>query len=59
MGMSGVALALTMVFAVVLHLYTVELAELYLEHLYGEEYLLYQSNTARYIGVPKGPKKMV
>lgn len=52
-GRSGFALALTAGFMIVLHLFTVTLAEPYLEHLYGEEYRLYKSNTPRYIGIPK------
>jgi len=52
-GRSGFALALTIVFMVVLHLYTIRLAEPYLEHLYGEEYRRYRSNAPRYIGIPK------
>ena len=53
MGRSGVALALTVVFMGVLYWYTVRLAEPYLELLYGEEYLIYKSKTARWIGIPK------
>lgn len=53
MGRSGVALVLTIVFAIVLHLYTIRLAEPYLERVYGDEYRLYKSRTARWIGLPK------
>ena len=52
-GRSGFAFALTGVFAIVLYLYTVWLAEPYLERLYGEEYSLYRSRTARWIGIPE------
>ena len=52
-GRSGLALALTIVFMVVLHLYTIRLAEPYLERLYGEEYRLYKSRTGRWISIPK------
>ncbi|GBE56500.1 hypothetical protein BMS3Bbin16_00708 [archaeon BMS3Bbin16] len=57
-GRSGFALALTIVFMVILHLFTIWLAEPYLEHLYGEEYRQYKSNTPRYIGIPKEPGKI-
>ncbi|WP_456474693.1 methyltransferase family protein [Candidatus Pyrohabitans sp.] len=53
-GRSGLALVLTGVFAVVIHLYATRLEEPYLERLYGEEYRLYKSRVARYIGIPKG-----
>lgn len=53
-GRSGLALALTGVFAIVIYLYTILLAEPYLERLYGGEYRLYRSRTARWIGMPKG-----
>ncbi|HDZ88023.1 MAG TPA: isoprenylcysteine carboxylmethyltransferase family protein, partial [Nitrospirae bacterium] len=46
-GRSGFALALTIVFIAVLHLYTIRLAEPYLENLYGEEYCRYKSNTPK------------
>jgi len=52
-GRSGFALALTIVFIVAIHLYTIRLAEPYLENLYGEEYRLYKSRTGRWIGIPK------
>lgn len=52
-GRSGCALALTFAFMVVLHLYTVRLAEPYLENVYGEEYRRYLLSTSRYIGIPK------
>ena len=54
-GRSAFALALTFVFMVVLHLYTVRLAEPYLENVYGDEYRRYLSNAPRYIGIPKEP----
>ena len=52
MGRSGLAFAFTVVFAIVIHLYTTRLAEPYLERLYGEEYRRYKSRTARYFGLP-------
>ncbi len=52
-GRSGLALALTVVFVIILHLYTVRLEEPYLERLYGDEYCMYKSRAARWIGIPK------
>ncbi len=52
-GRSGFALFLTVVFAAVIHWYTVRLAEPYLESIYGEEYRRYKADTPRYIGRPK------
>jgi len=52
-GRSGFAFALTGVFAIVIYLYTILLAEPYLESLYGEEYRSFKLKTARWIGVPK------
>jgi len=51
-GRSGFALALTIVFMAVIHLYTIRLAEPYLKQLYGEDYRLYKSRVARWIGLP-------
>ncbi|NOX89084.1 MAG: isoprenylcysteine carboxylmethyltransferase family protein [Calditrichaeota bacterium] len=52
-GRSAFAFALTGVFAVVIYFYTILLAEPYLESLYGEEYRLFKSRTARWFGIPK------
>ncbi|MEC4684178.1 MAG: isoprenylcysteine carboxylmethyltransferase family protein [Nitrospirota bacterium] len=52
-GRSGLAFALTGVFAIVIYLYTILLAEPYLESLYGEEYRLFKLRTARWIGIPR------
>jgi len=52
-GRSGFAFVLTGVFAMVIYLYTILLAEPYLESLYGEEYRLFKLRTARWIGIPK------
>jgi protein-S-isoprenylcysteine O-methyltransferase Ste14 len=51
-GRSGFAFALTGVFAIVIYLYTILLAEPFLESLYGEEYRLFKLRTARWIGIP-------
>ncbi|NOZ28877.1 MAG: isoprenylcysteine carboxylmethyltransferase family protein [Chloroflexi bacterium] len=53
LGRSGLAFVLTGAASLVIYLYTVHLAEPYLERLYGEEYRLYKSRTARWIGIPK------
>ncbi len=52
-GRSGFAFALTGVFSIVIYLYTVLLAEPYLESLYGEEFHLFKVRTARWVGVPR------
>ncbi len=52
-GRSGFALALTGVFFIVIYLYTILLAEPYLESLYGDEYRLFKLRTKRWIGLPK------
>ena len=52
MGRSGFAVALTILFVIILHWYTVRLAEPYLERLHGEAYRSYKSRTARWIGMP-------
>ncbi len=52
-GRSGFAFVLTGVFVIVIYLYTVLLAEPYLESLYGEEYRSFKLRTARWIGIPK------
>ena len=53
MGRSGFALALTILFVMILQWYTVRLAEPYLERLYGDEYRSYKAGTARWVGIPK------
>jgi len=52
-GRSGFAFALTGIFAIAIYLYTILLAEPYLESLYGEEYRLFKLRTARWFGIPK------
>jgi protein-S-isoprenylcysteine O-methyltransferase Ste14 len=52
-GRSGFAFVLTGVFVIVIYLYTIFLAEPYLESLYGEDYRLFKLRTARWIGYPK------
>jgi len=52
-GRSGFAFALTGVFVIVIYLFTILLAEPYLESLYGEEYRLFKKGTARWFGIPK------
>ena len=52
-GRSGFALALTVLFMIVLHWYTVRLAEPYLERLHGETYLAYKQKAARWLGKPQ------
>ncbi len=52
-GRSGFAFTLTGVFAIVIYLYTILLAEPYLESIYGEEYRLFKLRTARWVGIPK------
>lgn len=59
MGRSGLAFVLTIVFAIVIHLYTTLLEEPYLERIFREEYRLYKSRTARYIGIPKKGKNSI
>lgn len=48
-GRSGLALLFTLAFIVAIHLYTTWLEEPYLEHIFGEQYLVYKSKTPRYI----------
>ncbi len=52
-GRSGFAFALTGVFVIVIYLYTILLAEPYLESLYGDEYRSFKLGTQRWIGLPK------
>jgi len=52
-GRSGFAFSLTGVFVIVFYLYTILLAEPYLESLYGKDYRLFKKMTARWIGIPK------
>lgn len=51
-GRSGLALLLSTLFVLAVHLYIVFLEEPYLENIYGETYREYQANTARYFGIP-------
>ena len=52
-GRSGLAFALTGVFAIAIYLYTILLAEPYLERLYGEDYCSFKLRTARWIGIQR------
>ncbi len=52
-GRSGLALLLTAVLIVGIHLYHVQLEEPYLERTFGEKYRAYKLKTARYVGMPK------
>ncbi len=52
-GRSGFALALAFLLLVILHWYTVRLEEPYLERIFGDEYRLFASKTARWVGKPK------
>jgi protein-S-isoprenylcysteine O-methyltransferase Ste14 len=53
LGQSGLALLLTGVFIIGIHLYNILLEEPYLERIFGEEFRLYKSKTPRYLGIPK------
>ena len=53
MGRSGLAFLFTIVFIIVMHLYTIWMEEPYIERVFGEEYSLYKSRTPRYIGMSK------
>jgi protein-S-isoprenylcysteine O-methyltransferase Ste14 len=53
LGQSGLALLLTGVFIIGIHLYNILLEEPYLERIFGEEFLSYKSKTPRYLGIPK------
>lgn len=52
-GGSGLALLYTMIAIILFHLYVTRMEEPYLEHIFGEKYLLYKKRTPRYIGLPK------
>lgn len=52
-GRSGLAFLFTIVGIAYMHLYTIWMEEPYLERIFGEEYRLYKSRTARYIRIPK------
>ncbi len=58
-GRSGFAFILTGVFVIVIYLYTILLAEPYLESLYGKEYRLFKKTTARWIGILKKMKTII
>ncbi len=51
-GRSGYGLLLVVLFALVIHVYTVKLEEPYLEEVYGEAYRRYRSRTNRYFNFP-------
>ena len=57
-GRSGFAFVLTGVFAIAIYLYTILLAEPYLESLYAGKYRLFKLRTARWIGIPKELEKI-
>lgn len=50
---SGLALLYTMIAIMLFHLYVTRMEEPYLEHIFGEKYVLYKERTPRYIGIPK------
>lgn len=52
-GRSGFAFVLTGIFFIVIYLYTILLAEPYLERLYGEDYQFFKLRTARWVGIPR------
>jgi protein-S-isoprenylcysteine O-methyltransferase Ste14 len=52
-GQSGLALLLTVVFIIGIHLYNIRLEEPYLERVFGEEFRSYRSKTPRYLGIPR------
>jgi len=56
-GRSLFAFALTGAAALLISWYTVRLAEPYLERLYGREYQVYRSGTARWFGAPRSIKR--
>ena len=53
MGRSALALMLAALFWLMLHVYLVEVEELYLDELFGEAYRKYRATIARYLGPPK------
>jgi protein-S-isoprenylcysteine O-methyltransferase Ste14 len=53
-GRSGLALLLSALFGLAVHLYIVVLEEPYLENIYGEPYRKYRAKTARYFGILAG-----
>ena len=55
-GRSGLAFLYTIVLIIIVHLYTIWMEEPYLEHIFGEGYLLYKLKTPRYIGIKKKRK---
>ncbi len=52
-GRSGFALMLTVVFAIVIHEYTIKLEEPYLERIFGNGYRRYKETSPRYFGFLK------
>lgn len=52
-GSSGLALLYTMIAIILFHFYVTRMEEPYLEHIFGEKYLLYKERTPRYMGIPK------
>jgi len=56
-GSSGLALLYTVIAIILLHFYTTQMEEPYLECMFGEKYLIYKSRTPRYIGIPTKKKE--
>ncbi len=52
-GRSGLAFMFTGIFSIVIYLYTIFMAEPYLERLYEEDYRSFKVRTARWVGIPK------
>ena len=52
-GSSGLALLYTIIGIILFHFYITQMEESYLEHIFGEKYLLYKEGTPRYFGLPK------
>jgi protein-S-isoprenylcysteine O-methyltransferase Ste14 len=55
-GSSGLALLYTTIGIILFHFYITRIEEPYLEHVFGEKYLLYKREAPRYIGIPKRKK---
>lgn len=52
-GSSGLALLYTGIAIILFHSYITRMEEPYLEHVFGEKYLLYKGRTPRYFGILK------
>jgi len=53
MGVSGYVLLATILTIILSHYYIVRFEELFLERVFGEEYLRYKLRTPRYVGEAK------